>query len=82
MREILRLKLSPAGDAERSRAGSASRASTVRETFKRFEAAGLGWPLPDDMNDAELEAPLFAGRHTSEAIGAARSPTGPAFTGS
>ena len=25
--------------------------STVRETLKRTETAGLSWPLPEDMSD-------------------------------
>jgi predicted transcriptional regulator len=33
-------------------------ASTVRATLKRFTAAGLSWPLPDEMTDAVLEARL------------------------
>ena len=32
----------------------------MRETIRRFEAAGLTWPLPDDITDTELEARLFA----------------------
>jgi len=31
-------------------------ASTVRVTLERFRAAGLSWPLPDEMTDAVLEA--------------------------
>src|SRR5437660_997842 len=34
--------------------------STVRLTVRRFEEAGLTWPLPDDVTDAVLEARLFA----------------------
>jgi hypothetical protein len=33
--------------------------STVRTTIRRFQAAGLSWPLADDMTDAALEARLF-----------------------
>jgi hypothetical protein len=33
--------------------------STVRTTIGRFQAAGLSWPLPDEMTDAALEARLF-----------------------
>jgi transposase len=33
--------------------------STVRTSIRRFQAAGLSWPLPDDMTDAALEANLF-----------------------
>ena len=34
--------------------------STVRETLKRAETAGLAWPLPESINDAALEAALYA----------------------
>lgn len=34
-------------------------ASTVRDHLRRAEAAGLKWPLPDGMDDAELSARLF-----------------------
>jgi len=33
-------------------------ASTVREHLRRAEAAGLNWPLPDGMDDAELSVRL------------------------
>lgn len=33
--------------------------STVRETLKRVAAAGLEWPLPEDMSDGALEAALY-----------------------
>jgi transposase len=33
---------------------------TVSEYVQRARAAGLGWPLPDDLDDAALEARLFA----------------------
>ena len=60
VREILRLKY--VGDVPlreiARRVGVA--ASTVRATVKRFEVAGLSWPLPDEMTDAALEERLFA----------------------
>jgi len=34
--------------------------STVVEYIGRAELAGLGWPLPDDIDDAALESLLFA----------------------
>jgi transposase len=34
--------------------------STVRATIRRIEAAGLSWPLGNDVTDTELEARLFA----------------------
>jgi len=61
-REIIRLKFSacvPTREIAR-RLGVA--ASTVRETLKRFESAGLSWPLPPDMTDGTLEAALYANR--------------------
>lgn len=33
--------------------------STVRYYLRRAELAGIGWPLPDGMDDAMLEARLF-----------------------
>ncbi len=59
-REIARLKYL-AGVPTRAiarRLGVA--ASTVRETLRRFEGAGLGWPLPNGMSDGDLEAALYA----------------------
>ena len=64
VREIIRLKFS-AGISTREiarRRGIA--ASTVRETLRRFEGAGLGWPLPDSMRDGDLEAALYANHGT------------------
>jgi transposase len=59
VRDVIRLR--SAGMATREiarRVGTAP--STVRLTIRRFEAAGLTWPLPDDVTDAVLEARLFA----------------------
>ena len=36
----------------------------MRETLRRFEGAGLGWPLPDGMSDSDLEAALYANHGT------------------
>ena len=33
--------------------------STVHEYVERFRAAGLSWPLPEQMSESELEAGLF-----------------------
>jgi transposase len=59
VREVLRLKFVggvPTREIAR-RIGVAP--STVRTTIKRFEAASLGWPLPEGLTDAGLEARLF-----------------------
>src|SRR6202049_404239 len=64
VREIIRLKLSasiPTREIAR-RLGVA--ASTVRETLRRLEGAGLGWPLPVVMSDSDLEAALYANHGT------------------
>jgi hypothetical protein len=61
VREVLRLKLVggvPIREIAR-RIGVA--ASTVRATIRRFQAAGLSWPLPEEMTDAVLEAKLASG---------------------
>ncbi len=58
VREIIRLKVS-AHVPTREIAGRLGIAtSTVRETLRRFDSAGLGWPLPDDMTDGKLETAL------------------------
>jgi hypothetical protein len=64
VREIIRLKLSasiPTREIAR-RLGVA--ASTVRETLRRLEGAGLGWPLAVGMSDSDLEAALYANHGT------------------
>src|SRR6266702_909044 len=60
VRDVIRLKSAgmPTREIAR-RMGTAP--STVRLMIRRFEAAGLTWPLPDDITDTELEARLFAG---------------------
>jgi transposase len=59
VREVLRLKFVggvPTREIAR-RIGVA--ASTARTTIRRFQAAGLSWPLPEELTDAALEARLF-----------------------
>jgi len=66
VREVLRLKFVggvPTREIAR-RIGVA--ASTVRATIKRFQAAGLSWPLPEELTDAALEARLFADAGTKQ----------------
>ncbi len=59
-REIIRLKFS-ARVATREIARRLGMApSTVRETLRRLAMAGLAWPLPEGLSDAELEAKLYA----------------------
>ena len=59
VRDVIRMKA--AGLASREiarRLGVAP--STVRLTIRRAAAAGLSWPLPDDLTDTALAARLFA----------------------
>jgi transposase len=66
VREVLRLKFvggAPTREIAR-RIGVAP--STVRTTIRRFRAAGLSRPLPDDMADAALEARLYADASTKQ----------------
>src|SRR5450759_3406640 len=60
IREVLRLSL---GDGlSRRQVGLATGLpyTTVADHLARARAAGLGWPLPDGLDDAALEAALFA----------------------
>lgn len=57
--EVLRLHVQ-AGLSERAIAKSVSLSrSTVSKIITRAQEVGLGWPLPEDMDDAKLESMLF-----------------------
>lgn len=57
--EVLRLKHACGlSNREIARAGHIAH-STVRDYLRRAEAAGIGWPLPLNMTEADLEARLF-----------------------
>jgi transposase len=58
IKEVLRLHA--AGQSQRAIAQSVAVArSTVKEYLQRAAAAGVSWPLPDDLSDTALEARLF-----------------------
>jgi transposase len=62
IRELLRLKTCEPQLGTRivaQRLGVAS--STVHDTLSRLTAAGLSWPLPDELTDDVLEQRLFRG---------------------
>jgi transposase len=68
IKDILRLKWG-GGLSNRQVAASCGVArSTVAETLYRATAAGVSWPLPEDLDDQQLETRLYP---------AAPSPTGP-----
>jgi transposase len=59
IREVLRLH-HQAGLSNRAIARTCKVSnSTVGEYLERAEQAGVGWPLPDDLSDAELHRRLF-----------------------
>ena len=64
VREIIGLKLSASIPTREIARCLGVAASTVRGTLRRFEGAGLGWPLPDGMSDGDLEAALYANHGT------------------
>ena len=58
-REVLRLHFDfRLGQRQIARSANISQ-STVHDYLERFTAAGLSWPLPAEMSEAELEAALF-----------------------
>jgi transposase len=64
VREVLRLKFVGGVPTRARRIGVA--ASTARTTIRRFQAAGLSWPLPEELTDAGLEARLFPDAGTKQ----------------
>src|SRR5258708_26104196 len=66
VREVLRLKFVGGGPIREIARRIGVAASTVRATIRRFQAAGLSWPLPEEMTDAVLEAKLFADAGTKQ----------------
>jgi len=58
MRHLLRLHHDGVSAREIGRLLGVAR-STIQDSLKRAAAAGLKWPLPDDVCDDELERQLF-----------------------
>ena len=56
--EVLRLSASGLGIRDIATSVGASK-TTVADYLARAKGCGLGWPLPDDLNEATLEARLF-----------------------
>jgi transposase-like protein len=93
VREVLRLKFVGGVPTREIARRIGVTPSTVRTTIRPFQAAGLSWPLPDEMTDATLEARLFSeagteagppaagrarlGEHPSRAQAQARHPVDP-----
>jgi transposase len=59
IKEVLRLRNELKLDQRQIARSCSISVSTVHEYLKRAAAAKLSWPLPDDWDDAQLEAALF-----------------------
>lgn len=59
IREVLRLKFDCNCTCNQIAASCCIGRSTASDYLKRFEKAGLNWPLPADMDDVRLEQLLF-----------------------
>jgi len=59
IREVLRLSLADGLSRRQVGAATGLPYTTVADYLVRARLAGLGWPLPDDLDDGALEARLF-----------------------
>ena len=59
IREILRLRFEQQMSWERIAGALGVAKGTVRNTLARFETSGLGWPLPGELGDEQLESRLY-----------------------
>jgi transposase len=60
VRDVIRMKAAGLPSREIARRVGAA-PSTVRLAIRRFEAAGLTWPLPDELTDAGTPPPAPLG---------------------
>lgn len=67
IREVLRLKLGEKRSQREVAAACSMGAGTVWEYVRRAAEAGLGWPLPEDLDDTALERKLF-GKESGTAV--------------
>ena len=63
LKEILRLKYEARLSLRQIALCLSLSIGVISKYLQRAEAAGLGWPLPEDMTDAELEARLQPWAH-------------------
>ncbi|HUF19672.1 MAG TPA: IS21 family transposase, partial [Burkholderiales bacterium] len=59
IREVLRLKFEAGLSDSRIAQAIGSARSTVQECLRRAKAAGIGWPLPEEFDEALLQARLY-----------------------
>ena len=75
IREVLRLGLGEGLSRRQVGAATGLPYTTVADHLVRARLAGLGWPLPDELDDGDLEARLFVWAETPRRR-AGRCPTG------
>ena len=66
IRDVLRLRLDKGLSLREVSASLQLLRATVADYVKRAAAAGLSWPLPEDLDDDALEARLFSARMRPE----------------
>ena len=74
--EVLRLRLGQKVSVRKIAGSCCLARSTVSDYLVRAKAAGLGWPLPEGMNEEQLEQLLFP---VGEAPASARTPLDMAY---
>ena len=62
LREVLRLRFELKLGYQQIGRSCAIAVSTVHKYLKRAEAAGVSWPLPEDWDEARVEAAVFPRR--------------------
>ena len=75
LRHLLRLRHDGVSAREIGRRLGVAR-STIQDNLKRAAAAGLAWPLADDVTDEALETRLYGGLGSRKASGGGPSRTG------
>jgi hypothetical protein len=84
LKEVLRLRYELKLGYQQIGRSCAIAASSVHKYLKRAEAAGITWPLPEDWDEARVEAAVFPCRETvvAEKNPARRHQTSPRSTSS
>ena len=80
IREVLRLRFELQLGYQQIGRSCAIAVSTVHKYLKRAEAAGVSWPLPEDWDEARVEAAVFPPA-TPPAVEPQPARTPPDFTG-
>jgi len=63
IKEVLRLRYEKGLSARQIAKSLDIGRSTIRDYLDRAEQAGLGWPLPSELDEASLEHQLFPSIH-------------------